>query len=142
MLRSPLRTVRPARHPRSAPGAQLLAAAEIPEAQVRPGRLEVDDADGDAAIISAEYDVVVIGSGFGGRVSALRLAEKRYPVTVIEAGRWFDYPASDDPAQRHSALPKSSWDPRASRLAPTACPARSRPNQGAESALAISPCCS
>lgn len=58
---------------------------------------------------SADYDVIVIGSGFGGSVSALRLAEKGYRVAVIEAGRRFDDPASDDPARRHRALPKTSW---------------------------------
>ena len=57
----------------------------------------------------ADYDVIVIGSGFGGSVSALRLAEKGYRVAVIEAGRRFDDPSSDDPAQRHRALPKTSW---------------------------------
>jgi cholesterol oxidase len=36
-----------------------------------------------------DYDVVVIGSGFGGSVSALRLTEKGYRVGVLEAGRWF-----------------------------------------------------
>src|SRR5215217_5961019 len=35
------------------------------------------------------YDVVVIGSGFGGSVSALRLVEKGYRVAVLEAGRRF-----------------------------------------------------
>jgi cholesterol oxidase len=35
------------------------------------------------------YDVVVIGSGFGGSVAALRLAEKGYSVAVLEAGRRF-----------------------------------------------------
>jgi cholesterol oxidase len=33
------------------------------------------------------YDVVIIGSGFGGSVSALRLAEKGYRVAVLEFGR-------------------------------------------------------
>ena len=46
-----------------------------------------------------DYDVLVIGSGFGGSVTALRLAEKGYRVGVVEAGRRF----SDD------ALPKTSW---------------------------------
>ncbi|MCB1301543.1 MAG: FAD-binding protein, partial [Tetrasphaera sp.] len=32
------------------------------------------------------YDVVVIGSGFGGSVAALRAAEKGYRVLVLEAG--------------------------------------------------------
>jgi cholesterol oxidase len=37
----------------------------------------------------AHYDVVVVGSGFGGSVSALRLVEKGYRVAVLEAGRRF-----------------------------------------------------
>ena len=44
--------------------------------------------------VSAEgddYDVLVIGSGFGGSVTALRLTEKGYRVGVLEAGRrWAD----------------------------------------------------
>jgi cholesterol oxidase len=48
------------------------------------------------------YDVVVVGSGFGGSVSALRLAEKGYRVGVLEAGRRFDV----------QSLPKTSWDLR------------------------------
>ena len=45
------------------------------------------------------YDVVVIGSGFGGSVAALRLVEKGYSVAVLEAGkRWED-----------KDFPKTSW---------------------------------
>jgi cholesterol oxidase len=47
----------------------------------------------------ADYDVIVIGSGFGGSVTALRLSEKGYRVGVLEAGRRF----TDD------TLPKNSW---------------------------------
>ncbi|MGH4034224.1 GMC oxidoreductase [Actinomycetota bacterium Odt1-20B] len=47
-----------------------------------------------------DYDVVVIGSGFGGSVSALRLTEKGYRVGVLEAGRRFT----------RETLPKNSWD--------------------------------
>lgn len=46
----------------------------------------------------AEYDWIVIGSGFGGSVSAMRLAEKGYRVAVLEAGkRWEggDFPRSN-----------------------------------------------
>ena len=34
-----------------------------------------------------DYDYLVIGSGFGGSVAALRLAEKGYRVAVLEQGR-------------------------------------------------------
>ena len=37
-----------------------------------------------------DYDVLVIGSGFGGSVAALRLTEKGYRVGVVEAGRRFE----------------------------------------------------
>lgn len=36
-----------------------------------------------------DFDWLVIGSGFGGSVSALRLSEKGYTVGVLERGRWF-----------------------------------------------------
>lgn len=35
------------------------------------------------------YDYIIIGSGFGGSVSALRLAEKGYSVLVLEKGKRF-----------------------------------------------------
>jgi cholesterol oxidase len=35
-----------------------------------------------------KYDYIVVGSGFGGSVSALRLAEKGYKVGVVEQGKW------------------------------------------------------
>lgn len=44
------------------------------------------------------YDFVIIGSGFGGSVSALRLAEKGYSVAVLEAGKRYrdkDFAASN-----------------------------------------------
>ena len=37
-----------------------------------------------------DHDWIVIGSGFGGSVSALRLAEKGYRVAVLECGRRFE----------------------------------------------------
>ncbi len=42
-----------------------------------------------AATPAFDYDVLVIGSGFGGSVTALRLTEKGYRVGVLEAGRRF-----------------------------------------------------
>ncbi|MFC4606549.1 GMC oxidoreductase [Streptomyces maoxianensis] len=47
-----------------------------------------------------DYDVIVVGSGFGGSVSALRLTEKGYRVGVMEAGRRFT----------RETLPRNSWD--------------------------------
>ena len=37
-----------------------------------------------------DYDVLVVGSGFGGSVAALRLTEKGYRVGVLEAGARFE----------------------------------------------------
>jgi cholesterol oxidase len=65
-----------------------------------------------------DYDVLVIGSGFGGSVAALRLAEKGYRVGVLEAGRRFDDPGSAVPGDRHRALPKTSWRARRYLWAP------------------------
>jgi cholesterol oxidase len=52
--------------------------------------------------VSHDYDWVVVGSGFGGSVSALRLAEKGYSVAVLECGRRF----------RDEDFPSSTWDSR------------------------------
>src|SRR6202042_2489582 len=46
------------------------------------------------------HDAIVIGSGFGGSVAALRLSEKGYKVLVIEKGKRF---APED-------FPKTNWD--------------------------------
>jgi len=54
------------------------------------------------------YDVVIIGSGFGGSVAALRLVEKGYRVAVLEAGRRF---ADDE-------FPRTSWRVRKFLWAP------------------------
>jgi len=55
------------------------------------------------------YDVVVIGSGFGGSVAALRLAEKGYSVAVLEAGRRFD---DEDFPRTSWRLRRFLWAPR------------------------------
>lgn len=54
------------------------------------------------------HDVIVIGSGFGGSVAALRLVEKGYRVTVLEAGRRF---ADDEFARTSWSLKKFFWAP-------------------------------
>ena len=43
--------------------------------------------DGDGPVASFDYDVEIIGSGFGGSVAALRAAEKGYRIGVMESGR-------------------------------------------------------
>ncbi|HET7443532.1 MAG TPA: FAD-binding protein [Solirubrobacterales bacterium] len=49
---------------------------------------------------SYDYDVLIVGSGFGGSVAALRAAEKSYRVGVMESGR--RWPDED--------IPKTQWD--------------------------------
>jgi cholesterol oxidase len=56
-----------------------------------------------------DHDVIVVGSGFGGSVSALRLAEKGYRVLVLEAGRRF---ADQDFAKTSWQLPRYLWLPK------------------------------
>lgn len=46
------------------------------------------------------YDYVIIGSGFGGSVSAMRLTEKGYSVLVLERGRRFE----------DHDFPKTNWN--------------------------------
>ncbi len=50
--------------------------------------------------MSEIYDFVIIGSGFGGSVSAMRLTQKGYKVAMIEKGK----------AHTNSEFPKSNWD--------------------------------
>ena len=56
-----------------------------------------------------DYDVLVIGSGFGGSVTALRLTEKGYRVGVLEAGRRF---ADEEFAKTSWNLRKFLWAPK------------------------------
>src|SRR5690348_12525057 len=60
-------------------------------AESRSPRLEV--------AVSWDFDYIVVGSGFGGSVSAHRLAEKGYRVAVMEMGRRWS----------PSTLPRTSW---------------------------------
>ena len=57
----------------------------------------------------AHYDFLIVGSGFGGSVSGLRLAEKGYSVLMLEKGKEF----------KPEDFPDSNWDlPRWLWLAP------------------------
>ena len=58
------------------------------------------------------YDVVIVGSGFGGAPSALRLAEKGYSVLVLEKGRRFqpeDFPKTNWNLKRWMWMPQLGW---------------------------------
>jgi cholesterol oxidase len=55
-----------------------------------------------------DYDWLVVGSGFGGSVAALRLSEKGHRVAVMECGRRF---GDED-------MPRSTWDLRRYFYAP------------------------
>jgi len=59
-------------------------------------------------VAEVDYDVLVVGSGFGGSVAALRLTEKGYRVGVLEAGRRFT----------DSELAVTSWQVRKFLWAP------------------------
>ncbi|MEE8341901.1 MAG: GMC family oxidoreductase [Candidatus Neomarinimicrobiota bacterium] len=52
--------------------------------------------------MSQIYDYIIIGSGFGGSVSALRLAEKGYSVLIIEQGKRY----------QTKNFPKTNWNLR------------------------------
>ena len=62
----------------------------------------------DRRVEYADYDVVVVGSGFGGSTAALRLTEKGYRVAVLESGCRFD----------ETTFPKTSWRLRSFFWAP------------------------
>ncbi|MDP6934269.1 MAG: FAD-binding protein, partial [Myxococcota bacterium] len=49
-----------------------------------------------------DCDVLVVGSGFGGSVAALRLSQKGYRVLVVEEGRRWS----------REELPRSNWNLR------------------------------
>jgi cholesterol oxidase len=68
--------------------------------------------NGPMAMTNTHYDYIVIGSGFGGSVSAMRLAEKGYNVLVIEKGkRWSeqDFPKSNWNLKKYLWLPLFRW---------------------------------
>lgn len=81
--------VPPAQNQAAESGEQLVSAPVselVPELVPEPVSEPAADSASDPAY---DYDVIVVGSGFGGSVTALRLTEKGYRVGVLEAGRRF-----------------------------------------------------
>jgi cholesterol oxidase len=65
--------------------------------------------EADATLTDGRYDFVIIGSGFGGSVCALRLSEKGYRVLVIEEGKcWLpaDFPRTSWNVRKYLWLPR------------------------------------
>lgn len=60
--------------------------------------------------MNLDYDYIIIGSGFGGSVSALRLTQKGYRVAVVEVGKRFQ---DSDFAKTNWDLKRFLWLPRA-----------------------------
>lgn len=58
--------------------------------------------------MAADFDFVIVGSGFGGSVSALRLAEKGYKVLVLEKGKRF---GKNDFAKDNRDFKRWMWSP-------------------------------
>jgi len=59
--------------------------------------------------VEHDYDVLVVGSGFGGSVAVLRATEKGYRVGVLEAGRRFspeDFPPTNWRLRRFLFMPR------------------------------------
>ena len=99
--------------------------------------------------MAARYDVVVVGSGYGGAIAASRLARAGRSVCVLERGR--EIPAGDFPETLASAAGSSRCDAGpAGSAAPPGCstcgrgrPQRRRraaPSAGPRSSTPASPC--
>lgn len=73
---------------------------------MKPGLVDPAPAKGEPV---HHYDVIIIGSGFGGSVPALRLSEKGYRVAVLEQGRRV---SPDDMRAADRSLRKLFWIPQ------------------------------
>lgn len=60
-----------------------------------------------------DFDVIVIGSGFGGSVMTLRLTEQGHRVCLLERGT--RYPMQSFPRQMHDFRSRVFWDPEDGR---------------------------
>jgi len=58
------------------------------------------------------FDVIIVGSGFGGSVCAARMAEKGMKVLVLERGPWWGPLNKDQPKKDRRKLPRGLWGAR------------------------------
>ncbi|HZW35007.1 MAG TPA: GMC family oxidoreductase [Isosphaeraceae bacterium] len=63
--------------------------------------------------MAQDYDAIIIGSGFGGAVTACRLSEKGYKVLILERGRRWGRPGRppDPPGNPRTNYPREPGDP-------------------------------
>ncbi|MEP7320399.1 MAG: GMC oxidoreductase [Saprospiraceae bacterium] len=62
--------------------------------------------------VETQFDYIIIGSGFGGSVSAMRLAQKGYRVLVLEKGKKYesgDFPKSNWHFKKYLWMPALRW---------------------------------
>lgn len=57
-------------------------------------------------------DVIVVGSGFGGAVTAARLSQRGLRVLVLERGPWWGPAGADQPASDRRDFPRGLWGSR------------------------------
>ncbi|MER5254438.1 MULTISPECIES: GMC oxidoreductase [unclassified Streptomyces] len=88
-------------------GAVTLSAQAIPPASAQPDATAAAGPIGDGARVP----VLVIGTGYGGSVAALRLAQAGVDVHMIEMGMAWDTPGSDGKIFAHTTSPdaRSFW---------------------------------
>ena len=85
--------------------------------------------------MTKSYDYIIIGSGFGGSVTALRLAEKGYSFLVVEKGRRYrteDFPNTNWNLKKYlwrSQIPPTSSHRIVTLLAPQPMSTSEEPTQ-------------
>ena len=62
--------------------------------------------------LRVSFDVIIVGSGFGGAVSAARLAERGMRVLLLERGPWWGPLNRHRPREDRRELPRGAWGVR------------------------------
>lgn len=96
----------------SALGLRTVSAAGVAGRVIAPGALAAAvTAASQAASAQERVQALVVGTGYGGAVTALRLAERGIPVTLLEMGRLWNQPGSDGKVFCSNELPdeRAMW---------------------------------